>query len=280
VIAPRQWLDADILTLGMAADEARRALGDAVVTYVRVHTLTAGELARATTVPEAASEVRLYETPDTLDEAVAVVHALKGVAGPRRVVAFSMADLETRAREGWGDLRHVLRRLAAAGLSDVAELPVDRLDDLTESVQSLADTGVRPQRITVSQPVGSRKLELIDRVRAASGRHPWILRFAPLPRVAPIDKPTTGYDDVRMIALSRLTLSETRGPAGRLSIEVDWTLYGPKLAQVALTFGADHLDAVAATSDETLGPRRRTVEDVERNIRAAGFEPREHRPPA
>jgi hypothetical protein len=280
VIAPRQWLDADILTLGMAADEARRALGDAVVTYVRVHTLTAGELARAATVPEAASEVRLYETPDTLDEAVAVVQALKGVAGPRRVVAFSMADLETRAREGWGDLSQTLRRLAAAGLSDVAELPVDRLDDLTQSVQSLVDAGVRSQRITVSQPVGSRKLELVDRVRAASARHTCILRFAPLPRVALIDKPTTGYDDVRMVALSRLALPDTRGPAGRLSIEVDWTLYGPKLAQVALTFGADHLDAVAATSDDALGPRRRTVEDVERNIRAAGFEPLEHRPPA
>jgi aminodeoxyfutalosine synthase len=132
----------------------------------------------------------------------------------------------------------------------------------------------------VSQPIASRKLELVDRVRAASARHACVLRFAPLPRVAPIDKPTTGYEDVRMVALSRLALSDTRGPAGRLSIEVDWTLYGPKLAQVALTFGADHLDAVAATSDDALGPRRRTVEDVERNIRAAGFEPREHRPPA
>jgi 2-iminoacetate synthase ThiH len=58
-------------------------------------------------------------------------------------------------------------------------------------------------------------------------------------------------------------------------IEVDWSLYGPKLAQVALSFGADHLDAVPATSDPALGRRRETVEDVERNIRAAGFEPRE-----
>ena len=80
-----------------------------------------------------------------------------------------------------------------------------------------------------------------------------------------------------MIALSRLAFAEVKR-YGSVSIEVDWSLYGPKLAQVALTFGADHLDAVAATSDPALGPRRATVADVERNIRAAGFEPREYRP--
>lgn len=276
----QEWLDADILSLGMQADQTRRARAGVVVTYVRVHTVTPAELASGVTVPDAASEVRLYDTPGTLDEAVAAVHALKTLAGSRRVVAFSMADIESRVREGWGSLHEALQRLAAAGLSDVAELPVDRLQELSQSVQALVDAGVRPQRITVSRPVGDRKLELVDRVRGAISRHPSILRFSPLPRIAPVDKPTTGYDDVRMVALSRLALSEVSGPAGPLSIEVDWTLYGPKLAQVALTFGADHLDAVAATSDTALGPRRATVEDVERNIRAAGFEPREYRPSA
>ncbi len=73
--------------------------------------------------------------------------------------------------------------------------------------------------------------------------------------------------------------SRCMGPVPRpIAIEVDWLLYGPKLAQVALTFGADFLDAVPATSDESMGRRRQTVEDVERNIRAAGFEPEEYRP--
>jgi 2-iminoacetate synthase ThiH len=82
-----------------------------------------------------------------------------------------------------------------------------------------------------------------------------------------------------MVALSRLAFDDVK-IYGPVSIEVDWSLYGPKLAQVALTFGADHVDAVTATSDVALGPRRATVEDVERNIRAAGFEPREYRPAA
>jgi 2-iminoacetate synthase ThiH len=82
-----------------------------------------------------------------------------------------------------------------------------------------------------------------------------------------------------MVALTRLVLTELPTSAP-IFVEVDWTLYGPKLAQVALTFGADFLDAVPATSDDSLGRRRGTVEDVERNIRAAGFEPEEYRPPS
>ena len=105
--------------------------------------------------------------------------------------------------------------------------------------------------------------------KRARPRHTESHSFDPLARVPPVDKPTTGYDDVRMVAMSRLALKDVG--AVPISIEVDWTLYGPKLAQVALTFGADHLDAVPATSDPQLGPRRATVEDVERNIRAAGF---------
>ena len=56
--------------------------------------------------------------------------------------------------------------------------------------------------------------------------------------------------------------------------------YGPKLAQVALTFGADHLDRVSAIDDAALGRRRTPVEDVKRNIAAAGFDAGRARPEA
>jgi aminodeoxyfutalosine synthase len=128
--------------------------------------------------------------------------------------------------------------------------------------------------LTVEQPVAERRSEILDRIRLALTEAGGITRVAPLPRRAPPDKPTTGYEDVRMVALARLLLGTVDRPP---LIEVDWQLYGPKLAQVALTFGADFLDAVPATSDESLGRRRETVQDVERNIRAAGFEPQEYR---
>lgn len=257
-----QMLDADILTLGMAADEARRrGAAGSRVTYLRVHTVMPGDLLGGLAVPDAAAEVRLYETPATLDDAIAQVAALRGAAVPRRVVAFSMSAIEER---GWRAPE--LSRLVAAGWSDVAELPVDRLADVEASMATLAAAGIVPQRITTSHPVDDRRREILKRVAGvfAKARRP--LKYAPLPRIAPADKPTTGYDDVRMVALARLTPDIG-------SIEIDWSLYGPKLAQVALIFGADHLDAVSAATDSTLGPRRGTVEDVERNIRAAGFEP-------
>jgi hypothetical protein len=260
-------LEADVLTLGMAADEARRAvMGTNVVTYLRVHVVRPADLASTLVLPAQASEVRLHETPDSLADALAQLRALAQAAGSRRVAAFSMADIEAR---GWAS-SDVLRTMADAGLSDVAELPVDQLTDLSNAIAELRRAGIEPRRLTTSHPVGDRKLEIIDRVKHAIAEHPSVRRYAPLPRVAPIDKPTTGYDDVRLVALARLALGAT-------SIEVDWSRYGPKLAQVALTFGADHLDAVSAENDTSLGPRRGTVEEVERNIRAAGFVPREER---
>ena len=79
--------------------------------------------------------------------------------------------------------------------------------------------------------------------------------------------PTTGYEDVRAVALARLVLPSVR------NIQVDWAQYGPKLAQVALTFGANDLDRVSTADDASLGKRRTSVEDVRRNIAAAGFTP-------
>jgi 2-iminoacetate synthase ThiH len=58
-------------------------------------------------------------------------------------------------------------------------------------------------------------------------------------------------------------------------VQVDWALYGPKLAQVALTFGADDVDSVSAVDDMTLGRRRAPLEEIRRNIVAASGEPAE-----
>ena len=56
------------------------------------------------------------------------------------------------------------------------------------------------------------------------------------------------------------------------SIQVDWALYGPKLAQVALTVGADDVDSVSPEDDTGEGRRRAPLEEIRRNIRAAGLE--------
>jgi hypothetical protein len=220
MIALDEWLHTDILTLGMAADEARRRTAPQV-TYLRVHVLTPRDLTTTFSLPEAASEVRIHEIPAALPDAIAVVRALRGHAGARRLAAFSMADIEDRARDGWGSVSDVLSALVAAGLSDVAELPVDMVDDLSQSIRILAAAGVQPRRVTVSQPTGDRKLEMLERVRASRPQLGPVLYFSPLPRHAPAEKPTTGYEDLRMIALARLALQPLADAGQRTSIEVD-----------------------------------------------------------
>ena len=79
-------------------------------------------------------------------------------------------------------------------------------------------------------------------------------------------QPTTGYEDVKRMALSRLLADVD-------TIQVDWALYGPKLAQVALTFGADDIDSVSAGDDESQAGAARQSKRSAGAFRAAGFEP-------
>jgi hypothetical protein len=266
----------DILTLGMQADDLRRRLFGTTVTYSRVQVI-ASAAQPLPDISDAAAEVRVLELPQTVAEAVAAVDTLRRKAADRLLSAFSFSALAARAQQDWPSMADLLATLHAAGADDLAELPVDQIDDLDGALRMVRDAGLRGTRVTMMQAAGERAEEYLARVRAATG----VRRFAPLPRAVAIDKPTTGYEDVRMVALARLALSGERAP---VSIEVDWSLYGPKLAQVALLFGADHLDAVSPTSDASLGRRRETVEDVERNIRAAGFvaeeEPRPRHAPS
>ena len=89
----------------------------------------------------------------------------------------------------------------------------------------------------------------------------------PLPLSLSAFKPTTGYEDVKAVAIARLAAPQVP------HIQVDWLRYGPKLAQVALTFGADDVDGVSASDAAPEGRRRAPIEEIRRNIEAAGFEP-------
>jgi aminodeoxyfutalosine synthase len=72
---------------------------------------------------------------------------------------------------------------------------------------------------------------------------------------------------VKTVALARLA-----APAVAC-VQVDWPRYGPKLAQVALSFGADDVDGISASDDAAEGRRRAPLEEIRRNIEAAGFAP-------
>jgi CofH/MqnC C-terminal region len=247
----------DVLALGALADDARRARHGGRTTFVRVHELDVTAIDQWTPPPAAATEVRLIGRPADGDAAVASVRQARALAGARAVRGFWLGDLEPLGDAGLGELR-------AAGLDEVAF--VNPASHAAIAVARARAAGLGVQVIAIDQATPSRLGWLLDArrlVEAAGG----IIAVAPLPRHIDRATPTTGFDDVRTVALARLILTTVP------SIQVDWTRYGPKLAQVALVVGADDLDAVSPLDDAALGPRRVAVEEVRRNITAAGQTP-------
>jgi aminodeoxyfutalosine synthase len=111
------------------------------------------------------------------------------------------------------------------------------------------------------------RIAAVERARDLQAAVGGFRAFAPLPRAMSVSAPTTGYDDVKQVALARLVVTNID------SIQVDWPLYGPKLAQFALTIGADDVDGVAAADPGVLGTRRSPIEEIRGNIRSASLEP-------
>jgi 2-iminoacetate synthase ThiH len=255
----------NIIALGMLATTIRRRVRANEVTYVRVTDLkldAAGGLA-AGEVPESAGEVRIFQTPHTLEAAVGVVESARERAGNIPLSAFCLYELQ-KLPEG---LPVVLPALRKAGLEFVTQAPIDRLAGPEQALEALVDSGLQLARLTVNETPDREWTTVCRHVAALQTQLKTVRVFAPLPRKIDATQPTTGYEDVKRIALARML-------AGNIdTIQVDWSLYGPKLAQVALTFGADDIDSVAADDDLSQGKRRSPREEIQRSIRAAGFEP-------
>ena len=212
---------------------------------------------------ESAGEVRIFQTPHTLDAAISVVEKARDMAGDTPLSAFCLYELG-KLPEG---LPVVLTALKKAGLDTITQAPIDRLTEPERALEALADAGLALARLTVNETPNAEWTAVCRDVSALQTRLRTIRVFAPLARKIDATQPTTGYEDVRRIAISRLLADNVD------TIQVDWSLYGPKLAQVALTFGADDIDSVSAGDDPSRGPRRSTVEEIRRSIQAAGFEP-------
>ena len=276
----------DILPLGMLADALRRRLHGTQVTYLRVASCACDQ-SWADPIPPAAREVRITGTPATLDVAVAASERAKAVAGDRTVSGFNWADIERLASTDGAPLSHALETLRRAGLDALADAPLDGSADAARLVGSLADAGFRQLRLTIEKAPAADRRALIEHAAALQEQYGCIQAINPLPALlAPHHlgpggdvrggdpalhafRPTTGYDDVKAVAIARLTAPNIP------TVQVDWLRYGPKLAQVTLAFGADDLDSVTATDDEPDGRRRAPLEEVRRNIEAAGFSPAE-----
>lgn len=257
----------DILSLGALADDMRRQLHGTRVTFVRVADVAAVPGAPVS-IPGSAREIRLIGTPLNSETAIARVREIAPATGAAALSGFLLSDLEDIAAREDLTLRALLEHLRDAGLELVAEAALDKLRDRRRSIEQVNIAGLALARLTIHDAPAEDPIDLMKEVAALQHSVAVIRAFAPLPRGLNPAAPTTGYDDVKRVALARLYVQNVP------SIQVDWSLYGPKLAQVALTMGADDLDAVSPVNDEGAhGPRRTPFEEVRRNIIAAGFEP-------
>ena len=256
----------DIISIGILADEVRRARHGLRTTYVRVADVSA-DLDAPVAAPPAAGELRIVGVPASRAAAVDRVRRVVEVARGVAVSGFSLADLEQLAAREAVTLRALLEELRAAGLELVAEAPVDRLQDQRRSIEEVNIAGLSLARLTVDRASSPDPLPDLKQVAELQRAVGGVRAFAPLPRRVNPAVPTTGYEDVKRVALARVVVDTVP------SIQVDWSLYGPKLAQVALTVGADDIDAVSPEDDVSQGRRRAPLEEVQRNIRAAGQEP-------
>jgi CofH/MqnC C-terminal region len=262
----QQLLDSkDLIAIGMKADEVRRKLHGARTTFVRVFEIHVD--APVTSLPPrtAAGEFRIVGSPRSLEAAIAAVRSASSLSGAFPLSGFSLADLSQLDDAAF--LADTLRALHDEGLEEIAEVPLDGVDDARVAIAAVRGVGLAVRRLTVNVQRPDDRIALANRARDLQNEIGGFHAFAPLPRTISVSAPTTGYDDVKQIALARMVAANIP------SIQVDWQLYGPKLAQFALTIGADDVDAVAAVDPGILGTRRSPIEEIRGNIRAAGLEP-------
>ena len=250
----------DLVAIGMVSDQVRRQLHGAETTFVRVFEVHVGAPPSALPAGVAAGEFRIVGTPESLDTACRAVREMRALAGGSPVFGFALHEIEGLG----GDRDEAFGRLKEAGLDGLSEVAVD-LTTAAEGIHSARTR--RPAGAASDRAVGRRATCCrSSRTLATFCRRPEAFRaFAPLPRQLSISTPTTGFDDVKAVALARLLLRDVP------SIQVDWPLYGPKLAQVGLIVGADDVDGVAAADGGVLGARRSPLEEIRGNIRAAGL---------
>lgn len=254
----------EILPLGMLADAARRQRHGQRASYLRVASVAHD--GADVSVPGGAGEVEITGAPSSADEAVAAVVRVRAGAGGRPVSAFGWADVQ-RLSGGGGGVAPLLARLKAAGLDALSAVPMDETDSVGVVIPALAAAGFTRIRLAFDRAPAAERLERFFEIERIQQRLGCIQAIDPLPRVLQAGRPTTGYEDVKMIALARLAAPHVP------TVQLDWRRYGPKLAQVGLTFGADDLHGVSASDEAPEGRRRAPLEEIRRNIDAAGFVP-------
>lgn len=218
-----------------------------------------------------------------------VRRALPGVI----IQSFTAVEVDYLARINSTTVEEVLKVLMEAGLDSLpgggAEVFSQRVRDLVcqkkisgdrwlEVHEAAHRLGMRTNATILYGHVETleERVDHLVRLRDLQDRTGGFLAFIPLafhPKNTELDRPgksgTTGYDDLKMLAVSRLMLDNFD------HIKAFWIMTGPKIAQVSLFFGVNDLDGtveeekiVHDAGAET--DQRLPGEEIVRMIRSAG----------
>jgi len=253
----------NLLRLGALADDRRRRESGDRVTFVRVLEVALDKELDSQEIPDTAGEVRIVGCPDSIDNVAQEVHRIVSLSREIPVTGFKLEDLVLLCGDEPDRFERLMLSLKQSGLACVSEVSVDSDIDVTW-IERCVGAGV-PINCAVIQDTFLPADAVANRTKGWNHNY-GIQAFSPLPRKLRLE-PTTGYKDVHRVALARVLVDNIP------SIQIDWRLYGPKLAQVALAFGANDIDRVSPFDTLEHGRRRGPLEEIKRNIRAASLEP-------
>jgi aminodeoxyfutalosine synthase len=223
-----------------------------------------------------------------------LVHGLKERFPQVHIKAFTMVEVAYLAKRAKLSIRETLAQLKAAGVDSLpgggAEIFADRIrhiicdhkidgDQWLETARLAHQLGLRSNATMLYGHIESDedRVDHLLKLRALQDETGGFQTFIPLafhPANTPLQHlpTTTGLNDIRQIAVSRLVLDNFA------HIKAYWQMLSPKIAQIALRFGADDLDGTVieekiyhdAGATTPQGLRR---QELVRLIREAGREP-------
>lgn len=225
-----------------------------------------------------------------------VLREIKRIRPDLVIKAFTAVEIQHFADHEGLPVQEVLIRLQTAGLDLLpgggAEVFSPRVRQLLcpnklsgegwlSVIRQAHQLGIRSNATMLYGHLESpqERLEHLDALRRLQDETQGFLCFIPLPfqpdnTLVENARATTGTDDLKTIAISRLMLDNIA------HIKAYWVMLTVKLAQVALHFGADDLDGTVI--EEKIGhmagaesQQAMTRSELERIIREAGFEPTE-----
>jgi aminodeoxyfutalosine synthase len=223
-----------------------------------------------------------------------LVRGLKARFPHVHLKAFTMVEVAYLAKRAKLSIRETLAQLKAAGVDSLpgggAEIFADRIrhiicdhkidgDQWLETARLAHQLGLRSNATMLYGHIESDedRVDHLLKLRALQDETGGFQTFIPL-AFHPANTPlahlptTTGLNDIRQIAVSRLVLDNFA------HIKAYWQMLSPKIAQIALRFGADDLDGTVieekiyhdAGATTPQGLRR---QELVRLIREAGREP-------